>query len=153
MFEIKGKYATAKVFTDDIEEAALSQITNLLNQAFMSGTDPRFMPDVHAGKGCTIGTTMKIRDKVCPNLVGVDIACGMLVVKLPVSGIDMEAFDRAVHEKVPAGRKIHDTADVPFAQFDELRCADALKDRRAYIMQSIGTLGGGNHFVELDRGE
>lgn len=90
MFDLQGKYETARVFTDLCEQEATSQIINLLNQPFMKDTHPRFMPDVHAGKGCTVGTTMHIIDKVCPNLVGVDIGCGMLTIELDEDSIDFE---------------------------------------------------------------
>ena len=151
MLEITGKYASAKVFTDDIEEEAVRQIINLLDQPFAEGSHPRFMPDVHAGKGCTIGTTMHVKDKICPNLVGVDISCGMLVTKVPSKDVDFAAFDRIVHQQVPAGRNIHDAAVVSFDELEQLRCYKALSTNRQYYLNSIGTLGGGNHFVELDR--
>ena len=151
MIELRGKYAEAKIFTDDVEEEAIAQITELLNQPFAEGSHPRFMPDVHAGKGCTIGTTMRIRDKVCPNLVGVDISCGMFVVKLPAKDIDLEVFDRIVHDSVPAGMEIHKRPVVKFDELEDLACWNALKSKREYFLCSIGTLGGGNHFIELDR--
>ena len=151
--EIKGRYAEAKIFTDEIEEAALSQIFTLLDQPFAKDADPRFMPDVHAGKGCTIGTTMKITDQVCPNLVGVDIACGMLVVRLDTKDIDLKKLDEAVHAAVPAGRNVHAAPAAVFDEITQLRCWKALKANEMYYRCSVGTLGGGNHFVEADRAE
>ena len=148
MFELKGKYAEAKVFTDDIEEAALAQIMNLLNQPFAKDANLRFMPDVHAGKGCTIGTTMRITDMVCPNLVGVDIGCGMFVVELPEPVADMAELDRIIHEYVPAGMSVHEKAVADF-DLTQLVCYDRLKSPD-YLVNSIGTLGGGNHFIEID---
>ncbi|MBQ7991487.1 MAG: RtcB family protein [Solobacterium sp.] len=151
MIEIKGKYASAKIFTDDVEEEAVSQIKELLNQPFAKDSHPRFMPDVHAGKGCTIGTTMHIKEKVCPNLVGVDISCGMLCAKLPVKDIDFEKFDRIVHEKVPAGNNVHDKPVASFSELPDLKCWNSLKSNQAYFLCSLGTLGGGNHFIEIDK--
>jgi RNA-splicing ligase RtcB len=151
MMEIKGKYADAKIFTDDVEEEAIAQIAELLNQPFAKDSHPRFMPDVHAGKGCTIGTTMHIKDQVCPNLVGVDISCGMLAVKLPVKEIDFKEFDRIVHERIPAGNNVHDRPVTSFTELPDLKCWKSLKSSQAYFLCSIGTLGGGNHFIELDR--
>lgn len=153
MMEIKGKYAEAKIFTDDVEAEAIAQITELLNQPFAKDSHPRFMPDVHAGKGCTIGTTMHIRDKVCPNLVGVDISCGMLAVKMPVREIDFELFDRTVHDRVPAGNNVHPKPVASFSELSELKCWKSLKSNQTYFLCSIGTLGGGNHFIELDQAE
>ena len=108
MKELYGRYGTAKVFTDLVEDAALEQITTLLNQEFISGSKIRIMPDVHAGAGCTIGTTMTITDKVCPNLVGVDIGCGMAVMALKQDHIDLELLDRVIREKIPSGFNIRD---------------------------------------------
>ena len=136
MLEITGKYASAKVFTDDIEEEAVRQIINLLDQPFAEGSHPRFMPDVHAGKGCTIGTTMHVKDKICPNLVGVDISCGMLVTKVPSKDVDFAAFDRIVHQQVPAGRNIHDAAVV---SFDELMaCGTMAAAKEKGLVRSEG---------------
>ena len=151
MFVLQGKYETAKVFTDDIEPEAISQIQELMNQPFAEGSHARFMPDVHAGKGCTVGTTMHINDCVCPNLVGVDIGCGMFVVELPGPIDNLERLDRIIHEKVPSGMNIHEHA---VAEFDlkGLLCYSDLK-RPDYLLQSIGSLGGGNHFIEIDEDE
>lgn len=151
MLELRGKYAEAKIFTDDIEEAALSQIINLLNQPFAKDAHLRFMPDVHAGKGCTIGTTMHITDQVCPNLVGVDIGCGMFVVELPEVIHDFSVLDRVIHAYVPAGMSVHEHAVESF-DLDQLVCAKDLKSKE-YLLASIGTLGGGNHFIEVDQEE
>lgn len=105
MFDLHGKYETAKVFTDLCESEAIAQIINLLNQPFMANAHPRFMPDVHAGKGCTVGTTMHITDKVCPNLVGVDIGCGMLTIELDEENIDFEKLDSVLNngKTMPSG--------------------------------------------------
>lgn len=102
MFELDGKYGTAKVFTDDVDQKAIAQVIDLLNQPYAAGSKIRMMPDIHAGAGCTIGTTMTITDRVCPNLVGVDIGCGMYVVKISGS-TDPERLDTVIRKSVPAG--------------------------------------------------
>ena len=149
MVELKGKYNTAKVFTDTAEQSAVSQIEHLLDQEFIAGSKIRVMPDAHAGMGCTIGTTMTITDKVVPNLVGVDIGCGMETALLKDKRIDLKQFDRAIHQFIPAGFKIrkdpHHFSDE--VDLSALRCARHVDLKRAEL--SIGTLGGGNHFIEL----
>jgi len=151
MIELKGKYNTAKVFTDNIEQEAISQIINLLNQEFARGSKIRIMPDTHAGAGCTIGTTMTITDKVVPNLVGVDIGCGMETVLLADKHVELQKLDKAIHEVVPAGFDTRDEIHPYMNEINlaELRCADHVNLNRAEL--SMGTLGGGNHFIELDK--
>lgn len=151
MIKIKGMHNTAKVFTDTLEDKAREQITKLCDQKAYEDSQIRIMPDVHAGAGCTIGTTMTITDKVTPNLVGVDIGCGMLTAELKEKNIDFRALDQFVHENVPAGFHKRDTPHL-FAQdfpFHELRCKPHVNKETA--MHSLGTLGGGNHFIEVDR--
>lgn len=153
MIEIKGKYNTAKVFSDNAEQTAIQQIENLLNQEFTAGSKIRVMPDVHAGMGCTIGTTMTITDKIVPNLVGVDIGCGMETVLLKDSRIDLVQLDKAIHQYIPSG---FETRSSPHHFNDEidltvLRCAKHADLKRAAL--SIGTLGGGNHFIEAGKDE
>ena len=159
MVEVKGKYNTAKVFTDNLEEKGREQIERLCNQPYVKDSRIRMMPDVHAGAGCTIGTTMTISDKVCPNLVGVDIGCGMetLIIKAdsPVSeNFSPEKVDKCIRKNIPVGREIrrpgHLHKFVDEIEFDKIRC------RKANIgnaRRSLGTLGGGNHFIEADRDE
>ena len=150
MFEVQGKYCTAKVYTDNCEQSAVSQIINLCNQPFATGSNLRMMPDVHAGAGCTIGTTMLVTDKVVPNLVGVDVGCGMYTTKLKPRDMDFAALDLFIHENIPAGMEIRNKRH-PLARFinlEELRCKDHVNLDRAYL--SIGSLGGGNHFIEVD---
>lgn len=151
MKEVKGKHGTAKIFTDLVEPEAIEQISTLLDQEFVGGSKIRIMPDVHAGAGCTIGTTMTIKDKVCPNLVGVDIGCGMLVAELADKEIDLEMLDRVIREYIPSGRNIRDVEDphAKWTDIDLLHCRDHVNIDRARL--SIGTLGGGNHFIEVDR--
>lgn len=103
MLEIKGKYTTAVCYANIIEEEAVGQILQMCNHEFTEGSKIRIMPDVHWGKGCTIGTTMTVKDKVVPNIVGVDISCGMYTVNLGKNDIDLEAFDKAAHE-IPSGK-------------------------------------------------
>lgn len=153
MIELRGKYAIAKVFTDNIEQMAVSQIIELLNQPFTKGSHICIMPDVHAGKGCVIGTTMTITDKIVPNLVGVDIACGMLTVELfdwIPSEINLRRLDEAIKKRVPSGFDVHDKAVATFDFLERLRCYKYLHDVPR-IGRSIGTLGGGNHFIEINR--
>jgi RNA-splicing ligase RtcB len=151
MIELKGKYNTAKVFTDAIEPEAISQIIHLLNQEFVRGSQVRIMPDAHAGAGCTIGTTMTITDKVVPNLVGVDIGCGMETVLLQDVHAELSRLDKIIREYVPAGFAIRTEPHPLLAEIDltALRCVHHVNLNRAEL--SIGTLGGGNHFIELDR--
>jgi tRNA-splicing ligase RtcB len=156
MKTIIGNYASAKVMTNDIEEAAVKQILTICDQPFVKGSHIAVMPDAHAGKGCVIGTTMTITDRVCPNLVGVDIGCGMLVVELGNGYVsqwikdNLTIFDDIVHGNVPSGFNVHEEPSRNARElFGELLCRDSLlnKDR---ILASLGTLGGGNHFIELD---
>lgn len=134
-----------KIFARTIEQEALDQINALVNHPVSDGSKIRIMPDTHAGAGCTIGTTMTINDRVCPNLVGVDIGCGMYAVLLHTKSLDLDALDRIIHDYVPSGFSIHET---PICNFDlkNLRCPTADHDR---AQRSLGTLGGGNHFIEV----
>ena len=147
---LKGKYNRAKVFTDIIEDSAKVQIENMLDQKFTQGSTVRIMPDVHQGKGSVIGTTMTITDKVVPNLVGVDIGCGLIVNELKDRAIDYKKLDRIIRQNIPSGfairKKAHKNAKL--IDLDKLRCKDHVNLERAYL--SIGTLGGGNHFIEIN---
>jgi len=139
MIEIKGKYNTAKVFTNNVEPEAMAQILELCNQEFVKDSVIRIMPDTHAGAGCTIGTTMTIDDKIVPNLVGVDIGCGMETIKLKNKNIELSKLDKVIHEFIPSGFDIR-KKEHPKKHVDI---------NRAKL--SIGTLGGGNHFIEVNK--
>ncbi len=139
-----------KIFTENVEQAALDQINSLLEQPAFAECKVRIMPDVHAGKGCVIGFTANLGDKVIPNIVGVDLGCGMRVVKLSDKEIDLEELDRVIRQYVPSGRDIHNEKQVSFDKIQDLYCYRELKDIHR-IECSIGTLGGGNHFIEIDK--
>ena len=150
MFEVQGKYASAKIFTDVCDEASISQVIQLLNQPYTENMTVRMMPDIHAGAGCTIGTTMTIKDKICPNLVGVDIGCGMELVKIKEKHIELQQLDKVIHEHIPSGFEIR-KEEHKFGNnihLEKLYCAKAVDIEKAY--HSIGTLGGGNHFIEVN---
>lgn len=151
MIEIQGKFNTAKIFTDVVDNASITQVQELCNQAFTAGSRIRLMPDIHAGKGCTIGTTMTITDKVVPNLVGVDIGCGMETTRIQESYMELQKLDKLIYEKIPSGFSIRDRAHRYLSQIDlnELCCAKHVDLLRAE--KSIGTLGGGNRFIEVDK--
>jgi RNA-splicing ligase RtcB len=153
MIELQGKYNTAKIFTDNVEATAQAQIIELCNQPFVEGSKIRIMPDTHAGAGCVIGTTMTIQDKIVPNLVGVDIGCGMEVIRIRETDIDLCNLDRVINEYIPSGfdtrEHEHDYANK--VDFDSLKCTKHINLERARL--SIGTLGGGNHFIEANRDE
>lgn len=169
--EINGKYAKATIHTQMIEKEAISQIQALCDQPFAEGSRIEIMPDVHAGKGCTIGTTMTIdpmHGKVCPNLVGVDIGCGMNVTMLGKTDIDFEELDNAIRAFIPAGRDVHEVSAPKGAELCEwvgrmrtdtdnrvLGYLNGLNTpiNLSYEIQRLGTLGGGNHFIEIDRAE
>lgn len=146
MLELRGKYNSCKVFTDDIANETISQLTNLLNQEFVSDSQVRIMPDCHSGKGCVIGTTMTITDKIVPNLVGVDIGCGMRAVKLADKSIDLPNLDSVIHKYIPAGFDIHKEAIASSKVADILAPVNIDK-----ALKSLGTLGGGNHFIGATR--
>lgn len=136
-----------KIFAKTVEQEALDQIERLAAHPVSTGSKIRIMPDVHAGAGCTIGTTMTIKDAVCPNLVGVDIGCGMLAVKLGVKKIDFDLLDKTIRWQIPSGFNVHNSPVGLFA-LNDLKCPVA---DRVRANCSIGTLGGGNHFIEIDR--
>lgn len=150
MLELKGKYNTAKVFTDNIDTETISQIINLCNQKAMAQSRIRIMPDCHAGAGCTIGTTMTVEDKVIPNLVGVDIGCGMYAARIDTRKVDFEKLDQVIRKKVPSGMAIHSEPLLPDVYYEFLKKIIAPVDFEK-AKRSIGTLGGGNHFLEMDK--
>lgn len=141
--------ADLKVFAKTVEDEALSQVNLLLSQEAFRGCKVRIMPDVHAGKGCVIGFTADLGDKVIPNIVGVDIGCGMLTVELGRAALSLDELDRAIRAKVPFGRNVHEGRAARFPQMLDLRCYRDLKDAKR-LERSVGTLGGGNHFIEVD---
>ncbi len=147
VLEIKGKVSTALCYAKVVEEEAVEQIRRMCDYEFTQGSRIRIMPDVHAGKGCTIGTTMTIADKAVPNIVGVDIGCGMYTVKLGREEIDFEKLDAAAHD-IPSGKNVWEGRQERFDLL-QLRCYRSLKDARR-LERSLGTLGGGNHFIEVD---
>ena len=153
---VEGKYNTAKVFTDVVEEKSLQQIKTLCDQEFTSGAKIRLMPDVHAGAGCTIGTTMTIKDKIVPNLVGVDIGCGMETLMIhkdseAAVNFDPAKLDKVIRKNIPSG------FDIRKFQHDYVEEVEWEKIKGTYnkhrAKMSLGTLGGGNHFIEADKDE
>lgn len=137
-----------KIFTKNIEEKALHEINTLISQPAFSDCKIRIMPDVHAGMGCVIGFTANLGEVVIPNIVGVDIGCGMRTVKLKNKDIDLEKLDNVIRTKIPSGRNTHSEKNVEF-DLSELHCYNYLKNINR-LESSIGTLGGGNHFIEVD---
>ena len=153
MIDINGFYANAIIYTDEIEASAVGQIQALCDQPFTAGSKIRIMPDVHTGKGCTIGTTMTVGEYVVPNLVGVDIGCGMDVVRLKEKRVNLPALDAFISKNIPHGRDVREKPNRNSGRIEvsELECFGSIDTRRA--AESVGTLGGGNHFIELDRDE
>ena len=147
MIKIEGKVNTAICYASVIEEGAIQQIKRMCDYKFTSGSKVRIMPDVHAGKGCTIGTTMTVTDRVVPNIVGVDIGCGMYTVNLGKGEIDFKRLDEASHG-IPSGMKVWDKEKETF-DFESLKCYKQLK-KVNWLKCSLGTLGGGNHFIEVE---
>jgi len=147
MIEIIGKFNTAKCYTGALDEGSQQQIQALCDEEAFASSQIRIMPDVHAGKGCTIGTTMTVTDKIVPAMVGVDIGCGMYTVSLGKAEIDLEKFDGSAHG-IPCGRNVWEGRQERF-DLTGLRCYRYLKDSKR-LERSLGTLGGGNHFIEID---
>lgn len=152
MLEIQGKYNYAKVYTDKVEETAMSQILELCDQEFTKGTKIRIMPDTHAGAGCTIGTTMTITDKIVPNLVGVDIGCGMevAVIDKNKAEVNFDQLDEVIRKHIPSGFSTRESSQFHHysKRVDFRNVVAPFNLKRA--KSSVGTLGGGNHFVELN---
>ena len=153
MIEIQGLHNTALCYTPSLEPTAELQIKTVCDQEAFAGCKIRIMPDVHAGKGCTIGTTMTIRDKIVPGMVGVDIGCGMETVRLAEKEIDFAALDELIRREIPCGQNVRKDEHPLNDEINlyQLRCSPYVSIERA--KRSIGTLGGGNHFIEVDRGE
>lgn len=153
MIKIEGKYNTALCFCETLEEKAAEQIITVCDQEYFKENKIRIMPDVHAGKGCTIGTTMTIKDKIVPAMVGVDIGCGMETVKLLEKEIDFDKLDKLIRNEIPCGMEIREMPHLFASEIDltVLRCADQVNLVRAE--RSIGTLGSGNHFIEVDKND
>lgn len=151
MFEIRGKYTCAQIFTDNVDQESISQIYNICNMEIFKNQKIRVMPDCHAGTGCVIGFTSTFSDYIIPNLVGVDIGCGMEVAVLKEKNIDLDELDHIVHNFIPSGFDIREK-EHPYASkidLSMLKCNKHINTDRAY--KSIGTLGGGNHFIEIDK--
>lgn len=138
-----------KIFTENIEPEATTQIYTLINQPAFQNCKVRIMPDVHTGAGCVIGFTADLGDKVIPNIVGVDIGCGMLTIRLQDKEIDLPELDNTIRKYIPSGREAHEGRMVRFDKIQELFCYRELKNAK-WFERSIGTLGGGNHFIEVD---
>lgn len=149
--KVEGKYNTCDVYTTNVDDTTILQLNELMNQYFIEGEHVAIMPDCHAGKGCVIGTTMTLNNrKVVPNLVGVDIGCGLLAVKVSEREIDFEKLDDVIRRYIPSGFNIHKKTISRESNIDKIK-AEGVNLKRAY--QSIGTLGGGNHFIEVDKDE
>lgn len=155
MFEIEGKYNKAKIFANEVNNETISQIMDLCNQQWLEGCNIAIQADTHAGKGCTIGTTIALKDKVSPSLVGVDISCGMLVIQIPRElKLNLEKIDKFINENVPAGFEVNETL-----QYNELELNSLLTSLHCYenlknidhIKKACGSLGSGNHFIELNK--
>ena len=139
-----------KIFTKNIEKQAIDQINELLKQEAFKDCKVRIMPDVHAGAGCVIGFTGNLGDKVIPNIVGVDIGCGMLCVELGNIDLDLDRLDKIIRQYVPSGMNVHENQRYKFLDLEQLYCYKLLKNKDSWLEKSMGTLGGGNHFIEID---
>lgn len=148
MITIKGNNNQAKVFTDNADSATLSQVREICNQEYVKGCIIRIMPDCHAGAGCVIGTTMTIGDYVVPNLVGVDIGCGVRVVEIPAN-VDLKVLDEYIHREIPSGFLNNKTAKAQFPKMGEILCMNEIRGGDYNL--ALGSLGGGNHFIEVDK--
>ncbi len=150
MIEIQTKKNTVKVFTDDLDKPTKQQIAATARDPAYADSRIRVMPDTHAGRGCVIGMTMTLCGRVSPSLVGVDIGCGMEVVRLMDTEIDLPSLDECIRQSIPSGKQIHDDARETDLPLNQMKCATSVNLERT--LRSLGTLGGGNHFIEVDRG-
>lgn len=152
MKELQGKYTNAVIYADIIADNTLEQLNTLIDQEFMKNCKVRVMADCHTGKGCVIGTTIKIQDKIVPSLVGVDIGCGMLCIKLGKISLDFVKLDEFIHSHIPSGMKVNEEIIESKVNIEHLHCYNFIR-RTTYLRKSLGTLGGGNHFIEIDKNE
>lgn len=157
MFEIEGKYNKAKIFANEVDNETISQIMDLCNQKWLEGCNIAIQADTHAGKGCTIGTTITLKDKVSPSLVGVDISCGMLVIQIPKElKLNLEKIDNFINDNIPAGFEVNEILQYNELELNllltSLHCYENLKNVNR-IKKACGTLGGGNHFIEINKSE
>ena len=149
---IKGEYGTAVIHAAIVDDTTKEQVKELMNQKFVMDLNVRIMPDCHAGKGCVIGTTMNVVNSCVPNLVGVDIGCGMFTVELGKMNINLEQLDNYIKENIPFGENIYEENQEYNTNIRLMECYDKLKHKKRFD-RSIGTLGGGNHFIEIDKDE
>ena len=151
MLTIHNTHNTAVIYADTIDSGTEGMLCEFCGLPLSADSRIRVMPDVHAGKGCVIGLTMTVTDHIAPGLIGVDIGCGILAVRLDAKRLDLQKLDKLIHEKIPAGRNIrtkpHRFAEQ--AELERLLCYRHIQVEKAHM--SIGTLGGGNHFIEIDR--
>ncbi|MBQ7324492.1 MAG: RtcB family protein [Clostridia bacterium] len=151
MIELQGKRNSAIIYADKIDKETKTQIAALLRLEALADSKVRIMPDTHSGRGTVVGTTLTLHGRGIPALLGVDLGCGMETVFLEETETDLAKLDRLIHEKVPAGAAVHDLPVADFPKLDSLHCIAEVNRERA--IRSIGTLGGGNHFIELDKAE
>lgn len=148
MIDIKGKYNSARVFTENLEDSTKTQVKTICDQEIFRDSKIRIMPDCHAGMGCVIGTTMTVKDKVVPNLVGVDIGCGMLTVELGKVDLDLEQIDNYIKQNIPSGSSINKNPQTDYRKYIEnLRCFRDIPKSSKEFNRALGSLGGGNHFI------
>ncbi len=151
MIDIKGKYNSATVFTDNVEDSTKDQVITICDQEMFKDSKIRIMPDCHAGMGCVIGTTMTVKDKVVPNLVGVDIGCGMLTVELGKIDLDLEQIDRYIKQNIPSGSNINQQPQTDYRKnIENLICFRDIPKSSKEFNRALGSLGGGNHFIEIN---
>ena len=151
MKTVEGKYTSALIYSDTAEDSAVGQVKTLCDQPWVEGSKIRMMPDIHAGKGCTIGTTMTFTDKICPNIVGVDIACGLYVVQLKEKRVNLPELDSCIRKNVPAGYRQIRKKTHKFARDSKIDELIGYPGDYMYCQRSLGSVGSGNHFVELDK--
>ena len=146
---LKTKYEDVKIFTNNVEETAMGQIIEIANSPLGKNAHIRIMPDTHAGSGCVIGYTAKVTDKVAPSQIGVDIGCGMLAVNLGQVDLDLKILDEIIHAYIPSGLNVRNKKADSNIDLKQLYCYNSLR-RVDWLEKSLGTLGGGNHFIEVD---
>jgi len=152
MFEITGKYNKAKIYATSSDSASYAQVLRMCNMEELKNSRIAMMPDMHAAEGCTVGTSMTVGELINPAFVGSDIGCGMQIFKLRDRTVDFARLDECIREKIPSGAKIHDhsISDVKEISLEDLYCYDYI--RHDTVLKSFGTLGGGNHFIEIGKG-